>query len=134
MRDVKVGGGFIQQDDGRLLSECTGNECTLAFTTGEIRDGMVRKMADVRQFHHTAGNFPVLDTFKQMTACVRGPAHEHDFLYRKRKLCLPFLGYEGDSASKIRARIGGKGFPLEVNSAFNGEKDAIKKLQQRRLA
>lgn len=49
--DIKTGGGFIQQDDGRILQESAGDGNTLALTAGKdtavLADGsvpLVRKL------------------------------------------------------------------------------------------
>lgn len=92
---VQVGGGFVQQDDARLLGQDHRDPCPLPFASGERADVTALQVRDAGRLHGPPDNFAVVVGLPREQALVRVAAIGDQLAYGDALRYGRRLGKEG---------------------------------------
>lgn len=84
--DVEVVGRFVQDQQGRLLGQGTGDEHALAFAAGELIEGTVGQVGGVHRGERRPYEAGVFGGVPVQQPLMRGAAHRDDLTHREFEL------------------------------------------------
>jgi hypothetical protein len=102
--DVQMGGGLVEEKDGRVLSQRLREDDPLPLSPRELLEWPVGEFRDAGRLHRGPDASPIVTPVPAPPLPVRGPAGESDLEGRERKDRCEVLGDDRDELRRFAGR------------------------------